>query len=61
MTTEQYFSDKTLAARYQVSRATIWRWVQESRLPHPVKINGSTRWRSNDIEAFEAQSVKAGV
>ena len=49
----QYFSDKTLANRFEVSRATIWRWRAEAKLPNPVKINGSTRWRLSDIEAFE--------
>mgnify|MGYP005760355299 CR=1 FL=1 len=50
---QTYFSDKTLAARFEVSRATIWRWAAEGRIPKPVKIVGSTRWRLADIQAWE--------
>lgn len=58
----QYLSDKLLAERFSVSRATIWRWTSENKLPKPIKLaTGTTRWRLADIEAFEAQSVKAGV
>ncbi|WP_288131789.1 helix-turn-helix domain-containing protein [Microbulbifer sp.] len=49
----QYFSDKSLAARYEVSRSTIWRWTANGQLPKPVQINGSTRWRISDIEKWE--------
>lgn len=52
-----YYSDKSLAARYDVSRATIWRWVREGNLPKPVKINGSTRWNSDDLATWEKREV----
>lgn len=56
----RYLSDKDLAVRYSVHRATPWRWVQSGKLPAPVKINGCTRWRLSDIEAWEAkQEVSA--
>lgn len=49
-------SDKQLAIRYEVSRATIWRWASEKRLPQPVKLSaGCTRWKLSDIEAWEAE------
>jgi predicted DNA-binding transcriptional regulator AlpA len=51
----QYLSDKAVAARYEVSRATVWRWNKESNLPKPVKFNGSTRWKLSDLEAWEQQ------
>ncbi|QSR35217.1 AlpA family transcriptional regulator [Marinobacterium iners] len=54
---KQYYSDKTLATRYDVSRATIWRWVREGHLPKPFKINGSTRWSSDDLEKWEEKEV----
>lgn len=39
-------SDRELATHYSVSRATIWRWVNEGKLPKPVKLSaGVTRWR----------------
>lgn len=56
MTTNLFYSDKTLAKRYEVSRATIWRWLQENKLPKPIKLAaGTTRWRLADIEQWEAQ------
>lgn len=60
MTNEIYLSDKRIAERYEVSRATIWRWVQAGRLPKPVKLSpGCTRWKSSDVEAWEAKQVEA--
>lgn len=50
----RYLSDKDLAERYSIHRATPWRWVQAGKLPQPIKINGCTRWRLTDIEAWEA-------
>jgi prophage regulatory protein len=52
----QYLSDKLLATRFSVSRATIWRWLAENKLPKPIKLAaGTTRWRLADIEQWEAQ------
>ncbi|MGM0857225.1 MAG: helix-turn-helix transcriptional regulator [Pseudomonadota bacterium] len=57
MTNDIYLSDKRIAGRYDVSRATIWRWVQAGRLPKPVKLSpGCTRWRASDIEVWEASN-----
>lgn len=57
----KYFSDKHLSERYDVSRATIWRWVREGKFPSPVRITkGCTRWKLSDVEAWEAdQEVSA--
>lgn len=51
----QFYSDRTLAHRYEVSRATIWRWVKEGKAPKPIKINGSTRWKLDDLLQWEAK------
>lgn len=49
-----FYTDRSLAARYQVSRQTIWRWVREGHLPKPVKLaTGSTRWPESAILKFE--------
>jgi len=57
-----YVSDKTLAARYEVSRATIWRWAREDKLPKPVKItNNCTRWEILSIEKWEAANISDDV
>jgi predicted DNA-binding transcriptional regulator AlpA len=53
---QEYFSDNQLAERYQVSRATIWRWHKIGLLPQVIQITtGTTRWRKSDIEARDAQ------
>lgn len=50
----QFYTDRALAERYQVSRQTIWRWVREGHLPKPVKLaTGSTRWPETEIIKFE--------
>ncbi|QIB66979.1 helix-turn-helix transcriptional regulator [Kineobactrum salinum] len=51
----EFASDTQLAQRYSVSRATIWRWSQEGKIPPPLRITGNcTRWRLSEvIEAVE--------
>ena len=50
-----YTTDKQLAARFGVSRPTIWRWAKiDPDFPKPVTLSpGCTRWRVAEIEAFE--------
>lgn len=57
--TTRYLSDKELATRYSVHRATPWRWVQSGKLPAPIKINGCTRWKLSDIQEWEANQEAA--
>ena len=53
--TDKFISDKQVAGRYEVSRATIWRWVKEGHVPPPVKFTpGCTRWRLSDLQTWEA-------
>lgn len=50
-----YLSDRDLAARYGVSRGTIWRWVRTRRYPAPVRIGEAvTRWRMDAVTEWEA-------
>jgi prophage regulatory protein len=59
---ETYLPDNVLSKRYSVSRATIWRWVREGRLPKPVKLGpGCTRWPMSAIEQFEAEAGKGAA
>ena len=54
-----YITDRAVAERYQVSRATIWRWAQGKRFPDPIKLSsGCTRWRLADIEKWENERLK---
>lgn len=52
----KYLSDKSVAARYDISRASVWRWLKEGKLPRPEKLtNGTTRWKLSQLEAAEAE------
>jgi prophage regulatory protein len=52
----KYKSDLQLAERYDVHRATIWRWVKSGVLPQPVQISpGCTRWRADEIDQRDAE------
>jgi predicted DNA-binding transcriptional regulator AlpA len=52
----QYISDQQLAARYGVSRTTIWRWSNTGNLPKPVQLSpGCTRWRLDQVEQRDAE------
>jgi len=48
-----YLSDKDLATRYSVHRATIWRWTERGLFPKPIKFNNSTRWLLADVQRWE--------
>ncbi|XKH00787.1 AlpA family phage regulatory protein [Marinobacter nauticus] len=57
----KFLSDKQLSDRYEIHRATIWRWARNGDFPQPVKIGKHcTRWKLADIEQWEAsQGVTA--
>ena len=50
-----YFADKELAARFGVSRQTIWRLLKsDPSFPKPFRLTaGCTRWLLSEIEAWE--------
>ncbi|MFC3105012.1 helix-turn-helix transcriptional regulator [Salinisphaera aquimarina] len=52
-----YVTDIQLATRWQVSRNTIWRWARLGRIPSPIRLAANvTRWRLEEIEAYEARA-----
>ncbi len=54
-----YVTDAALAERFQLSRATIWRWAQSRRFPDPIKLAaGCTRWRLADVVQWESEQLK---
>lgn len=56
-----FASDKQLAARYNVTRPTIWRWTRENpEFPKPVQLSpGCTRWKISEVEAWEKSATAA--
>ena len=48
-----YIPDTQVANQFGVSRATIWRWVQNGNFPKPVKLSpGCSRWRIEDVQKW---------
>ena len=59
--TIRYVTDKVLAERYGVAPETIWRWNRnKGSFPKAVKLSeGVTRWKLDQIEAWEAAQAVA--
>ena len=45
---------ETLAQRLDVSLRTLWRLRSSGKLPSPIKLGGSVRWRAVEIAAWVA-------
>ena len=53
-------SDRTVAALLESSRATVWRWTREGRIPKPVKLGPNlTRWQVGPLRAALAKLTEA--
>lgn len=52
----EYLNAKQLAKRYNVAIQTIYRWEREDKFPKRIRLaDNCTRWRLDEIEAWEAQ------
>lgn len=53
--TEQYLSDRQVALRFDVSKATIWRWHDTNpNFPRRIRLSpGTSRWKLSDLVNFE--------
>jgi prophage regulatory protein len=48
-----YQSRKQIEKLFQVSPATIYRWIKEGKFPKPVHLGANmVRWKASDIEAW---------
>lgn len=56
-----FLSDTQVAARYGVSRVSIWRWRKtDPTFPQPTTFSpGCVRWKLADLEAWEAGKAAA--
>ncbi len=51
-----YLRDVEVCKKLAISRPTLWRWVQLSSFPAPVRFSaGCSRWRLKDVFDWEAQ------
>ena len=43
-----------VARRYNVTRATVWSWMQQGKFPQPMRITpGCSRWPLEDLKTWE--------
>lgn len=45
---------RDVVAILKVSRATVYAWIKQGRLPKPLKMGRATVWRSSEIQQFIA-------
>ncbi|WP_093429098.1 helix-turn-helix transcriptional regulator [Thiohalospira halophila] len=58
--TDQFLTDRDLAARLGVHRTTPWRWAAGGDFPQPIRLAPNcSRWRESDIEAWLAERAAA--
>ena len=51
-----FLTVEQVAARYNVSKDSIWRWKREGRVPAAVVVGpNSTRWRLSDLIEHESK------
>ncbi len=48
---DRLLTDREVAERLGVSKATIWRHAAKGLLPKPVKLGHATRWPESDVTA----------
>ena len=61
-TTEALLKERDVAARLNVSRATLRRWRMFGTGPAWCKLNGaSVRYRERNLDEFVADSLRGGV
>lgn len=57
-----FLSYEQVAARYGISRQTLWRWRKDPALGFPETVqlgSGTIRWRVSDLEAYEQHKLVA--
>lgn len=49
-----------VAARYQVTRRTLERWLRDEKLnfPMPIVVNSRRYWREEDLELWERSRAR---
>lgn len=56
--TVRHLNQRQLAERWDLSEATLERWRSEGIGPVFLKLQGQVRYRTEDIQAFEADSLR---
>ncbi|MEX0702386.1 MAG: helix-turn-helix domain-containing protein [Planctomycetales bacterium] len=61
MQTEEavFLTPEDLAKMLKVSERTLWRLLSGGKIPEPVRIGGSTRWRLAEVQEWVAGGCPA--
>lgn len=59
MELDRYIRANELARLLGISRATVWNWTKDGRLPKPVKLSPHvTAWKASEVaKAIEARGA----
>ena len=58
-TPRTYLSARQLAARYGVTKMTVWTWARKGTLPKPYHFSENvTRWALDEVEASDAKKPR---
>lgn len=60
VTTPQLITAEELAKLMQVSERTLWRLLSGGKLPKPVRIGRSTRWRLAEVNDWIERGCPQG-
>ena len=58
---KSYSSDRAVARRYGIDRATVWRWANDKRyadlgFPRPIVLGPhTTRWDDDSLNQYDAE------
>lgn len=52
---EKYFTDRDVAERFAMSRASVWRKSDGITLPKPVRLGHLTRWLESELDAADGR------
>ena len=60
---DKHLGTGKVAARYDVTTMTIWRWTKDENLgfPKPLKINTRKYWRESDLIAWERARARCAA
>ncbi len=48
----ELFTVRELAARMKVSQRQIWKMLSSGKVPEPIRLGRSVRWRKTDIDEW---------
>lgn len=59
---QQYLTCKQVCSRYNIGSTTLYRWIEEKRLPAGDKIGPrARRWNINDLLQWERDNKRMGA